>query len=173
MNATLSITKDGQTTLRFERRLAHPPQKVWRALTDPAELAHWFPQDLVGSFTRGATLRFVFRGERPSLDGAPVPDFSGEVLEADPPRLLVYTWAGDTLRWSLTPDGDGCLLVFTDTFTEHGKAARDGAGWHLCLDALGARLDGAPAGPGTGWRECYDAYAASFGPDAATAPLPS
>ena len=171
MNATLH-TKDGQTTLRFERRLAHPPQKVWRALTDPAELTHWFPQDLVGSFAPGGKLRFVFR-ERPSLDGAAVPDFTGEVLEADPPRLLVYTWAGDTLRWSLTPDGDGCLLVFTDTFTEHGKAARDGAGWHLCLDALGARLDGAPAGQGTGWREYYDAYAASFGPAAATAALPN
>jgi uncharacterized protein YndB with AHSA1/START domain len=171
MNATLS-TQDGQTTLRFERRLAHPPQKVWRALTDPAELTHWFPQDLEGSFSPGGKLRFVFRGERPALDGEAVPDFTGEVLEVHPPRLLVYTWAGDTLRWSLTPDGDGCLLEFTDTFTEHGKAARDGAGWHLCLDALDARLAGAPAGPGAGWREYYDAYAASFGPDAATAALP-
>lgn len=171
MTATLHTTDD-QTVLRFERRLAHPAQKVWRALTDPAELTHWFPQDLVGSFAPGARLRFVFRGERPTLDGEPVPDFTGEVLEADPPRLLVYTWAGDTLRWSLTPDGDGCLLVFTVTFAEHGKAARDAAGWHLCLDALVTRLDGAPAGPGTGWQEYYDGYAASFGPDGATAPLP-
>jgi len=31
----------GPRTLRFERRLAHPPERVWRALTDPAELAIW------------------------------------------------------------------------------------------------------------------------------------
>jgi uncharacterized protein YndB with AHSA1/START domain len=165
-------TANGQTTLRFERRLRHPPQKVWQAITDPAELTHWFPQDLEGRFAPGAALRFVFRGEPPVLDGEVLREFTGEVLEFDPPRLLAYTWAGDTLRWSLTPDGGGCLLVFTDTFTDPGKAARDGAGWHVCLDALAVRLDGAQAGPGNRWQEYYEDYADRFGPDAATASLP-
>ena len=171
MTATLE-TVDGRTTLRFERRLAHPPEKVWRALTDPAELTHWFPQDLVGTFAPGAKLRFAFRGQRPALDGKPIEDFTGEILEFDPPRLLAYTWADDVLRWSLTPDGDGCLLVFTDTFTDLGKAARDGAGWTVCLEALGALLNGSPAGPGGQWKEHYDRYKKAFGPDAATAPVP-
>ena len=172
MNATLD-TVHGQPTLRFERRLAHPPEKVWRALTDPAELSHWFPQDVEGSFAPGAALRFVFRGPAPSLDGEVVPDFKGEVLEADPPRMLAYRWGEDVLRWSLTPDGAGCLLVFTDTLAERGKAARDGAGWHLCLDALVTHLGGGVAGDsGGGWQQHYQAYARDFGPGAATAPLP-
>jgi uncharacterized protein YndB with AHSA1/START domain len=199
MNATLE-TMNGKPVLRFERRLAHSPEKVWKALTDPAELAHWFPQDIEGPFAPGAALRFVFRGTPPSLGGEVITDFKGEVLELDPPRLLSYTWGEDTLRFQLTPDGDGCVLVFTDTLAERGKAARDGAGWHVCLDALDARLDrttggqasgaaaggqapsdteggaatdGAGAQPGkNSWQASYDRYAQAFGPDASTAALP-
>jgi uncharacterized protein YndB with AHSA1/START domain len=172
LNATLE-TVDGRPTLRFERRLAHPAEKVWKAITDPAELTHWFPQDLVGTFAPGERLRFTFRGELPVLDGETIPDFTGEVLEIDPPRLLAYTWGEDVLRFSLTPDGDGCLLVFTDTLADRGKSARDGAGWHVCLLALDARLDGLAAPADSPWKEFYDSYADSFGPDAATAPLPT
>jgi uncharacterized protein YndB with AHSA1/START domain len=172
VNATLE-TVNGQPTLRFERRLAHSPEKVWKALTDPAELSHWFPQDLEGSFTPGGALRFVFRGTPPTLGGKVITDFKGEVLELDPPRVLAYTWGEDTLRWSLTPDGEGCLLVFTDTLAERGKAARDGAGWHVCLDALQAQLGGTSAAlDGNAWQASYDQYATSFGPEAATAALP-
>lgn len=171
VNATLD-TVDDRTVLRFERRLAHPVEKVWKAITDPGELTHWFPQDLKGSFAPGAKLRFAFRGEPPVLDGKVIEDFTGEVLEMDPPRVLAYTWSGDVLRWTLTPDGDGCLLVFTDTFDERGKAARDGAGWHVCLDAMEARLDDTAPPPGDRWQELYDRYTYSFGPEAATASLP-
>ena len=41
--ATKSVDDEGRTVLRFERRLAHAPDKVWRAVTEPSELAHWFP----------------------------------------------------------------------------------------------------------------------------------
>jgi uncharacterized protein YndB with AHSA1/START domain len=171
MNATLD-TVGGRTTIRFERRLAHPPEKVWKALTDPAELTHWFPQDLDGTFAPGAKLLFRFRGELPVLGGKVIEDFTGEVLEIDPPHLLAYTWGEDVLRWSLTPDGDGCLLVFTDTVADHGKSARDGAGWHACLLAFQSLLDGTPAAEGEQWKELYEMYAETFGPEAATAPLP-
>jgi uncharacterized protein YndB with AHSA1/START domain len=171
VNATLG-PEDGPPVLRFERRLAHPVEKVWKAITDAAELTHWFPQDLDGSFTPGAKLRFVFRGEPPVLEGKVIEDFTGEVLELDPPRVLAYTWGGDILRWTLTPDGEGCLLVFTDTLDDRGKAARDGAGWHVCLDALEARLAGSAPPPGDRWKELYERYTQSFGPEAATASLP-
>jgi uncharacterized protein YndB with AHSA1/START domain len=172
VNATLE-TIDGRPTLRFERRFAHPAEKVWKAITDPAELTHWFPQDLVGTFAPGEKLRFAFRGELPVLDGKAVPDFTGEVLEIDPPHLLAYTWGEDILRFTLTPDGDGCLLVFTDTLADRGKSARDGAGWHVCLLALDARLDGTPKPDDDQWKDLYDTYAETFGPEAASAPLPS
>jgi uncharacterized protein YndB with AHSA1/START domain len=164
-------TVAGRPTLRFERHLKHPVEKVWRALTDSAELDHWFPQRVDGAFVPGGRLRFPFR-EAKVLGDEVVPDFDGEVLEVDPPRLLSYTWGGDVLRFELIPEGEGCLLVFTDTFTEHGKAARDGAGWHVCLDGLEAHLgDGVPPDPDR-WRGLYENYSAAFGPQAATAPLP-
>jgi uncharacterized protein YndB with AHSA1/START domain len=171
VNATLETAND-RPVLRFERHLAHSPEKVWKAITDPAELTHWFPQDLEGAFAPGARLRFVFRGEPPALDGKVIEDFKGEVLEIDPPRLIAYAWGEDILRWTLTPDGDGCLLVFTDTLADRGKAARDGAGWHVCLDGLGARLDGTSGPGGDRWTELYEGYRADFGPQAATASLP-
>ena len=71
---------------RFERRLPHPPEKVWRALTDARELAGWFPRELAGA---------------------------REILESDPPHLLAYRVGDETLRWELSPIPEGCLLVLT------------------------------------------------------------
>jgi uncharacterized protein YndB with AHSA1/START domain len=170
VNGTLT-TVAGRPVLRFERRLKHPVEKVWKAITDPDELAHWFPQRVEGEFVTGGKLRFPF-GEEVVLDGEVVPDFDGEVLEVDPPRVLAYTWGEDVLRFELIPEGDGCLLVFTDTVADRGKAARDGAGWHVCLEGLEARLDGSAPPAEDRWKGLYKNYIASFGPEASTAPLP-
>ena len=84
--------------------------------------------------------------------------------------VLEFMWGDDTLRFELQPDGDGTVLTFTDTFDEYGKAARDGAGWHACLDMLGYALDGTtPAGDnGPNWREVHAGYIEQFGPEAST-----
>ena len=61
---------DGRWQLRFTRKLAHPPEKVWRALTELEHLAAWFPTDIEGERAPGAELRFVFRnGEGPTIAG--------------------------------------------------------------------------------------------------------
>ena len=148
--------KDTQVELRFERRLAHPPEKVWRALTDSQELAHWFPARIEGARESGAELRFFFE------EGAPG---SGRISVFDPPRLLQYSWDGDVLRWELRPEGTGCLLVFTTVPGDRANAARDATGWHFCLDNLEAAVDGNPA---AGFdKERFSAlnaeYAARFG----------
>jgi uncharacterized protein YndB with AHSA1/START domain len=160
VNGTLHA-EDGRFVLRFERHLAHPAEKVWTALADRAELAHWFPTDIEADLRPGGKMRFVFRnGEGPALDG--------EVLEFDPPRLFAYLWGADVFRWELRPDGDGCLLVFTQTLDQQGRAARDGAGWHVCLEALAARLDGSEPPPADRWQQVHPGYVRRFGPDAAT-----
>ena len=105
---------------RFERRLPHPPEKVWRALTDPEELACWFPASLDGPLERGAELRFVFRdGKEPSKEGI--------VTEHEPPRLLEYTMGHETLRFELSPIGGGTLLVFTTEVKLASSPANDNA----------------------------------------------
>jgi len=129
---------EGRFVLRFERRLPHPPAAVWRALTEPDQLAAWFPQRVSyeGARAAGGRLRFDW-GE------GDVPPFAGEILAYDPPRLLEYTWDDETLRWELRPDGaGGCLLIFSDTMDDRDRPVRNAAGWHACLDALADRLAG-------------------------------
>ena len=148
---------EGRPVLRFERRLAHPPEKVWRALTESGQISRWFPADIEGEFEVGATLRFPFRED----EG---PTTQGEVLEVEPPRTLAYTWGGEVLRFELRPDGDGCLLVFTHEFEDRPGAPKFAAGWHVCLDGLEALLDGGErATSQEDWQGLYDAYAADFG----------
>ncbi len=149
-----------QWTLTFTRRLAHPVDRVWQAVTEPEHLAAWFPQQIEGERRAGAALRFV----SPAGDG-----FDGEMVAFQPPTLLEFSWGPDRLRIELRPDGPGTVLTLTDTFGELGKAARDAAGWHECLDRLGGHLDGAPL-PGWGqiWQQVHPRYTERLGPEAAT-----
>jgi uncharacterized protein YndB with AHSA1/START domain len=91
----------------------------------------------------------------------------GTVTEVDPPRALAYSWGPDDLRFELRPSSDGCVLIFTHTFTdtEGIKAARDGAGWHVCLDNLAARLDDRPRGEDfqAHWQDLHREYVAAMG----------
>ncbi|HET9051139.1 MAG TPA: SRPBCC domain-containing protein [Candidatus Dormibacteraeota bacterium] len=95
--------------------------------------------------------------------------FDGRMITFDPPELMELTWGDDRLRIHLEPDGDGTVLTLTDSFADLGKAARDAAGWHECLDRLVAHVDQAPAPAwGDRWREIHPVYAERLGPAAAT-----
>ena len=137
--ATLT-TRDGRPTLRFERRLPHSPERVWKAITDPEELSHWFPARMETDLEVGAPITFIFEEDVGADPG------EGEILEIDRPRLLVYTWRDDVLRWEIVPDGEGCRLIFQHTLGDQGggklAAGRDAPGWDACFDALEARLAG-------------------------------
>jgi uncharacterized protein YndB with AHSA1/START domain len=156
--------EDGVAVVRFVRRLAHPPEKVWRALTEDEHLAAWFPTTIEGDRAVGAALTFRHR----EMDLEPM---TGELLAFDRPSLLELTWGGDRLRFELSPDGEGTRLALTATMGELGKAARDGAGWHLCLDNLARELSGEQVpdpSRGDEWRELNGDYVARFGPEAST-----
>lgn len=99
--------------LHFEIAYPHPPEKVWQALTDPVAIAEWLmPND------------FVLRvGHRFQFHTRPAPGFNGiidsEVLEIEPPKRLVYTWANGKLStiviWTLQPTLDGTRLILDHT----------------------------------------------------------
>lgn len=136
--------------IRFERELPDAPDVVWRAITDRGELKAWFPCDvIVDAWTAGAAIEFVFSEHDMTL--------TGTVLEVDEPRLLAYTWGDDTLRFAVepTPSG-GTRLVLTDELGT-SEAARNAAGWEICLERLAGR---SPAGGA--WRPLFDHYVASF-----------
>ena len=154
--------EDGRYELRFERPLDHPVARVWSAITEPDGLAAWFPFDIEGERAAGAPLRFVFReGEGESFEGA--------MVEFDPPSVMELRWEDDeTLRLEVAPRGSGCVLTLINRFDEVGKAARDAAGWHACLDALEAHLDGSPLDSVARWQAVHPGYVERFGPEAAT-----
>jgi uncharacterized protein YndB with AHSA1/START domain len=166
MHGTYDIVDDRQA-LTFERRLAHPVERVWRAVTDPDELAHWFPSAVSGDVTPGGRLTFAFPDGDMTLDG--------EVVELEPQRRFAFTFGDDVLRIELDPAGDGCVLRFTCLFDDSARAARDAAGWHVCLDLLEAHLGGVPTRMPSSdatpdWRGLYDEYQRRGLP--AGAPLP-
>lgn len=125
--------------LRLERRYEHPVERVWRAITDAAELRHWFPSD------------------------EPI-----TVQDSDPPRLLVGTWYGDELRFRLHAEGHGCVLRFTHAFTDFETAARTAAGWDRCFARLDALFAGVPLSEEDSlalWPDVHERYAEAFGVD--------
>ena len=95
--------------------------------------------------------------------------FDGEMLAFVPPSLMELRWADDVLRFELEPDGAGCILRLRVTFPEHGKAARDAAGWHVCLERLVTHLRrrrAAPANRPQRWQFVHRAYVERLGPEA-------
>lgn len=161
-DGTLEQTGSGWQ-LRFERRLRHPPEKVWRVLTEPDHLVAWFPSTIEGERRAGAPLTFAFPFEdAPALDG--------EMLVYDPPSLLEFRWDTDIVRFELEPADGGCRLTFTTAIDQVGKGARDLAGWHACLDTLAHHLDGTapPAQDPPRWAQLQARYAERLPDEAST-----
>jgi hypothetical protein len=91
------IEKDGEKwTLVLVRELRHPPERIWQALTDPAQLREWTPFDADGSLAiPGATVKLT-------TVGAPAPHVTEtKVTRAEAPKLLEYNWGGFDMRWQL------------------------------------------------------------------------
>lgn len=148
-------TIDGRPALRFERPVAAPVERVWQAVSVPAELEQWFP---------GAAPWTPAAGETLDLGGMTL-----EVHEVDPPHRLSWTFAGQPQSFDLTEEGDGCRLVFTHV---HGDlpVAQTATGWHIYLSRLEPFLAGEPldeASAHRDWRELHELYAAKLGVDPA------
>jgi uncharacterized protein YndB with AHSA1/START domain len=165
---------EGKPAVRFTRRLRHPVERVWEAVTRPEELASWFPARVEGDLETGGRLRFRFDEDNPEgIDGT-----EGEVLVFERPRTFWFTWEGEELRFDLEPTADGgCVLSFVYLIPDEDEAAaaRNTAGWHVCLDTLESLLAGGPASapggePTDRWRELYDDYVARGVPHGAPIP---
>jgi uncharacterized protein YndB with AHSA1/START domain len=153
-NATL-LTEGARPSVRLERHLPDPPSVVWEAITDRDQLRSWFPCDVIvdgGRWEVGSAIAFRFPAEVIDMT------LTGEVLAVDAPNLLAFRWGEETLRFELCPDDGGTRLVLIDELPA-GSAARNAAGWEVCLD----RLAGLNPDPGA-WRPHFEAYAAAFEP---------
>jgi uncharacterized protein YndB with AHSA1/START domain len=151
-------TIDGSPALHFERRLSHPIETVWRAVTEPGELEHWFPAQVTVDLRQGGAMKFVFPDQE-------LPPGDGKILALDEPRLFEFTWGESRFRFELEPQdgGSACLLRFTHFLHQRDAAARDLAGWHVCLARMEQHLAGdsatAPTSePTADWRALYEKY---------------
>jgi len=141
-DGTVETTADGRARLRFERQIGHSVERVWAAISTPAELEAWlaFKAELdprVGG--RMSLWLGDSRAENPVLTGA--------ITQFDAPRCLEAVMDdGSTLRFDISASPAGCTLVFTDT-RPAGERARNSvlAGWHLRMDLFEPALAGTPA----------------------------
>ena len=152
-------------TLILVRELRHSPEKVWQALTDPAQLREWAPFDADGNLgTVGSTVKLTTVGA-PALHVTET-----KVTRADPPEVLEYSWGGFDMRWRLDPAGGGTRLTLW-TNIDRRYISMGAAGWQICFDVLDHLLGGTPigriVGPEAmkfgGWQRLNAEYAKQFG----------
>src|SRR5262245_15002212 len=169
--AGAEIQKGGDTwTLVLVRELRHPPQMVWQALTDPAQLSEWAPFDAERNLAAVGPVKL-------STVGTPTPQVSeSTVKRAEAPRLLEYSWGGNDLRWELESLGGGTRLKLWHNI-DRRFIAWGAAGWHICFDVLKRQLAGQPIGrivggeaTKFGWQRLVTEYAKQFGVEAPSWP---
>jgi len=134
-----------------EIEIAAPPERVFQALTDPAEVPQWWGQPGIyecKEFSADLRPGGKWRCSGVSADGRPF-DIHGEYLEIIPARLLVSTWratwTGDIqtkIRWELEPRSQGTLVRIRHSgFAAHPELAQAYRGWPRMLGWLQALLD--------------------------------
>jgi uncharacterized protein YndB with AHSA1/START domain len=142
-------TAQSQTeTISFEFDLRHSPEKVWRALTDPALLAEWLLPNFDLELEPGAAFRFKTQAY-PGWDGT----VNCRMLEIEAHRKLSYTWvAGEmeidtVVTFTLTPTASGTRLSLAHSgFKPDQKGAFGGQryGWKIMGEKLVSLLGRTP-----------------------------
>ncbi len=159
-DGVLEQSDKGPSVLRFTRRLTHPVDRVWAALTTEAELIQWWGDAKVDLRDGGGfTLRWLNTD-----DEGNTAVMHATITALDPPRLLELTGGlHGVLRWELQPEPGGTLLTFSSTLDLPAEyRTKVLAGWHWHLDALAGALDGKQAdlAGNTGWDQIHARYLA-------------
>ncbi|MBX3502367.1 MAG: SRPBCC family protein [Alphaproteobacteria bacterium] len=147
-------------TIRFERLLPGPIERVWEFLTDPVQRAKWFAGGPIEPRV-GGRLELRFKHRNLMTTDEPVPEkyrdvtdkgmiFRSEVTRWEPPRVLGFTFSEpkdgvppSEVIFELTSEGDKVRLVLTHRLLSGRDEMADvSGGWHLHLEMLTARLEG-------------------------------
>ena len=133
MTSVDSATQPRSGTLSLEFDLQHPPEKVWRALTDPVLLAEWLLPVIDFHLEPGAAFTFKTQAY-PGWDGT----VSCRFVEIETHRKLSYTWEvpflATIVTFTLAPTPSGTRLSIVQSgFTPEQKREFGGArhGWQM------------------------------------------
>ena len=163
------------TTLRIERLLPGPIERVWAYLVEPEKRALWF---VGGTWDLRPGGVANVEWDHTKLSHEPTPEAwkafdgtssTGTITRVEPPRLLAYRTdmgggAECEITFELSPKGDDVLFTITQTPVEGPEAkASFGSGWHAYMDALDDRVRGVkPRGFWTNFENLQKDYAKRF-----------
>jgi uncharacterized protein YndB with AHSA1/START domain len=139
------VTVEGDhATITFERRLPHPPEVVWEAITETGQLSRWYLENPRIEGRVGGTVDF---------SSGPA-NITGRTLAWDPPRVFEHEWnvkfpglpKGEhgVIRWELVNEGDETVLRLTHSRLTRQTATGFAPGIHALLDRLEAHLNKTP-----------------------------
>lgn len=150
MDATREHSSTGIAVER-ELTIAASPETVWEFLTDPEKACRWMGTSVTLDVRPGGAYR---------ADVIPGNVASGEFVEVDPPRRLVWTWGWEpgtsmpiepgqtTIEVELVPEGDGTLLRFRHSgLPDAASADSHATGWDHYLGRLAQAAAGTDPGP--------------------------
>ena len=158
-----TVTFEGDyATITFERRIRHPIQVVWEALTESEHLARWYMTKARLDAREGGSIDYQ--------SGPAQYHVTGKILTWQPPRVFEHEWNVEPrkelpkgeksiVRWELTPDGDGTILRITHKRLTRPTAIGFTSGIHAFLDRLEDELDGVPL---VDWRTRVDEVRANY-----------
>ena len=143
------------TTLKIQRRLPGPIDRVWSYLTDSDLRRQWLAAGTM-ELKPDAPFEFVWRNSELTDPPGQRPDGFGEehrmqcrVIECAPPDKLVFTWGANAeVSWELKAQGNEVLFtIIHRRVTERAILLNVSAGWHAHVDVLAARLEGVAPAP--------------------------
>jgi uncharacterized protein YndB with AHSA1/START domain len=159
---------EGRGLVTFIRSYEASAGQLWAAVATPEGLGAWFPSQVALDPAAGTA----------SFSGDPRAEPStGRILDWEPPTRWAVSWGGDLLEFAVEGTETAAELTLRNWLADSAAAARNAAGWHLCLGALeralgGPPAGGPPAGPGAplDWQTLYDGYVAAGLPSGAPIP---
>lgn len=152
-----SQVEKGKWTLILVRELRHAPERVWEALTHPAQLREWAPFVTDRALGTVGTVKLTWVANPTPLET--------RVTRVEAPNLLEY---GD-IRWELERVGSGTRLTLWHSI-DRRFITWGAAGWHISFDVLDRLLAGTPIGrvvgadamKVAGWQRLVAEYAQQF-----------
>jgi uncharacterized protein YndB with AHSA1/START domain len=155
------------TTLKIQRRLPGPIERVWAYLTDGKLRRKWLASGDM-ELKVGAPFEFVWRNAELTNPPGKRPEGFGEehrmkarILALDPPHSLTISWGEQSeVQFELSHDGDEVMLsVIHRRLPDRNTMLMVGAGWHMHLDVLVASLSGTQTEPyWDGWVRLKSEY---------------
>src|SRR5581483_1351272 len=157
---TTTIVTPDQDTIVAEIQISAPPERIFKALTNADDLQRWFNggADCPVKFWKmdprvGGQYSYATRAGSVEINGVKSFECHGEILECDPPRVLVYTWiaswhdtddSATTVRWELTPAHGGTHVKVTHSGLASLPVARKdySGGWPGVVNNLKKFVEG-------------------------------